>query len=189
MDDEKAHEQAYLRAHEWNNNHPVGAPVLAWPGTRDSKPLRTRTRSSAWILGSEQVVASVVGHAGGISIDHIEHDPTRQPAVPDVSFEMPPCPICGTDLDSDGDSLTCYGCKASWQANGTHGTWSNPQAPRCLATARAYLTIPDTAVEQCVLAKDHDLGIRASPHRTDDGLTSWVDSDARAVLDGSGDAC
>jgi hypothetical protein len=115
------HASASARATDWNLHHPTGTPVLAWPGVRDAEPLRTRTRTSAWVLPSGQAVISVRGYAGGIHLDHIEHDPTMQPPVPDIEFECPPCPICGDAVDADGDGFTCLGC-----------TWDD-EAERCLA--------------------------------------------------------
>lgn len=56
----------------WNTVHPVGTPVLAWPGTRDDEPLTTRTRTRAWTLGHGAAVVSVEGRAGGIALTHIQ---------------------------------------------------------------------------------------------------------------------
>lgn len=188
MTDAERRTAAYVKATEWTRQHLPGTPVLAWPGLREDEPLVTRTRSSAWVISIDDVVVQVDGHAGGIAITHVDHDPTRQPAVPDVEFEMPPCPICGLDLDSDGDALTCYPCRASWASNGTSGRWDDPKAPRCVATARPLPHHMPDLVEQCVLHKDHDLRDDAgSRHRSSDSLTSWSDTDKIAVLDGSGD--
>lgn len=59
-------------ATQWNAAHPIGTPVLAWPGTLDSEPMHTRTRTPAWELGSGYPVVSVDGYAGGIHLTHIE---------------------------------------------------------------------------------------------------------------------
>ncbi|MEE2040082.1 hypothetical protein Q8791_22965 [Nocardiopsis sp. CT-R113] len=56
---------------EWNAAHPVGTPVLAWPGALTDEPLRTRTRSRAWVLDSGYPVAMVDGYAGGILLTHL----------------------------------------------------------------------------------------------------------------------
>jgi hypothetical protein len=56
----------------WNAAHPVGTPVLAWPGTRDDEPLVTRTRTPAWTLGHGAAVVSVEGRSGGIALTHIQ---------------------------------------------------------------------------------------------------------------------
>lgn len=176
--------ELYRAANEWNARNDVGTPVLAWPGTRDQDPLRTRTRTGAWVLPAGQVVVSVDGYAGGIDLSHIQLDPIRQPALPDVEFPMPPCPICSEDLDSDGDALTCSTCEASWSTNGTKGTWDAPDAMRCPATRYAYPTVDPDVIEQCVLAFDHDPGT----HRPADGIGEWTDDDKDAVLDSDGDA-
>ncbi|WP_436759374.1 hypothetical protein [Streptosporangium sp. V21-05] len=61
-----------MTADDWNALHPIGTPVLAWPGTRDDEPLTTRTRTPAWTLGHGAPVVSVEGVAGGIFLTHIE---------------------------------------------------------------------------------------------------------------------
>ncbi|HXH77289.1 hypothetical protein [Nocardioides sp.] len=170
---------ARRRAEEFNAAYPSGTPVLAWPGTRDEEPISTRTRYSAWVLGSGEPVVTVIGTAGGIYLDHIEHDPTRQPAVPDVEFEMPPCPI---------DQLCCYRCRASWTSDGRSGSWNDPSAARCPATCHPYFTIESDLIERCVLGRNHDLRESAAQHRSADGLTNWTDDDARALVDGTGEA-
>jgi len=67
-------------AEQWNELHPLGTPVLAWPGSRDDQPMTTRTRTAAWTLGHGQAVVSVEGCTGGISLGHVEaRDPGDQP--------------------------------------------------------------------------------------------------------------
>jgi hypothetical protein len=162
--------------------------VLAWPGVRDEgKPLRTRTRSSAWLTGAGDPIVSVEGHAGGIALTHIEHDPSRQPAIPDVEFQMPPCPICGQSLDRDGDELCCHNCRATWSSNGSRGRWYEPEAKRCLATCRRYPTHEPDLVDQCALAAHHDLKGDVT-HHSADGFTSWTDDSDTALTDSAGEA-
>jgi hypothetical protein len=61
-----------------------GTLVLAWPGSRDSAPLVTRTRSEVWTLSSGERVVMVEGHAGGIALTHIDVLPTAEhPATRD----------------------------------------------------------------------------------------------------------
>lgn len=63
----------------WSAVHPVGTPVLAWPGTRDDEPFVTCTRTPAWTLGHGAAVVSVEGRAGGIALTHIQLiDPSGQ---------------------------------------------------------------------------------------------------------------
>jgi hypothetical protein len=73
-----------LTAEQWNSRHPIGTPVIAYPGVRPSDPLaavfgvprlETRTRSRAWNLGHGEPVVAVDGYAGGISLDHIDLNP------------------------------------------------------------------------------------------------------------------
>ncbi|MFE3202162.1 hypothetical protein [Embleya sp. NPDC059237] len=99
-------------ADRWNAHHPVGALVHAWPGSRDTEPVTTRTRTPAWTLGHGTAVVSVDGYAGGISLGHIE---AREPADQhrsDVDDDTPtgqhyPCQIgvycdaCGVERRGD----------------------------------------------------------------------------------------
>lgn len=71
-----------MTADEWNQQHPIGTPVTAYPGIRpeyaakigttDYPRLETRTRSVAWTLGHGEPVVAVDGYAGGISLKHID---------------------------------------------------------------------------------------------------------------------
>ena len=59
-----------MTADEFNAAHPIGTPVLAFPGTREGRGMLTRTRTPAWNIGKHAVV-SVEGYAGGIALTHI----------------------------------------------------------------------------------------------------------------------
>ena len=52
--------------------------VHVWNVTRGTR-LVTYTRTPAWNLGHGEPVASVDGYVGGISLDHLDIDPTRPP--------------------------------------------------------------------------------------------------------------
>lgn len=183
-----AKREGQARASQFNHDNPPGSPVLAWPGARHpgpgyEEPLQTRTRFSAWILGDGHPVVTVVGYPGGISLDHIEPDPTRQPAIPDIEFEAPPCPMCGETLDVDGDGFGCADCEASWHTNGTDGRWTDPNAARCPAARRwphrgGMLDLPD---EKCVLAAGH------GTDRHLDDVSRWTDRDQLAIVDSAGE--
>lgn len=193
---DKAKRDGQARAHKFNADNPPGSPVLAWPGPRHpgpgyEEPLQTRTRFSAWVLGDGHPVVTLVGFLGGISLDHIEPDPTRQPSIPDIDFETPPCPMCGTSLEADGDSLSCLPCGASWHNNGTDGRWADPAAVRCQATREGfgeeYPELPQ--VIQCVRANGHDLGATADDHVDQDGtFGTWHNADEVALTDGGGES-
>ncbi|MFF5773892.1 hypothetical protein ACFY8V_32655 [Streptomyces californicus] len=64
----------------WNERHPVGTPVVAYPGCRpedDPKCTRltTRTRSAASVLGGHTAVVWVEGHSACIALTHIDPRP------------------------------------------------------------------------------------------------------------------
>ncbi|MGW7053068.1 hypothetical protein [Streptomyces sp. NPDC054887] len=73
-------EEGQRQADEWNRLHPIGTPVVAYPGIRpegrfagwDCKRLETVTRTPAWTLGHGKPVVSVEGYPGGISLTHVD---------------------------------------------------------------------------------------------------------------------
>jgi hypothetical protein len=65
---------------------------------------------------------------------------TNQRPVPvDVEFHYPDCPFCWKELNSDGGGLYCETCDATWDEDGTHGGWSDPDAAQCEAVEGRYL--------------------------------------------------
>lgn len=73
----------------FNEHHPVGTRVLAFPGSREGRAILTTTRSTAWRVGPEPVVM-VNGYSGGIALTHIEVIPDAADPTPergDVSSE------------------------------------------------------------------------------------------------------
>lgn len=86
-----------MTADEFNAAHPIGTPVVAYPGLRPDDPfvtearkrrtarghanpactdlykrLETVTRTPAWTLGHGDPVVSVDGYPGGIALTHID---------------------------------------------------------------------------------------------------------------------
>ncbi|MCX4774615.1 hypothetical protein OG322_36010 [Streptomyces sp. NBC_01260] len=65
----------------WNAAHPIGTPVVAYPGFRpevDKNGMRlvTRTRSAASVLGWHTAVVWVEGHGACIALSHVDPSPT-----------------------------------------------------------------------------------------------------------------
>lgn len=60
-----------MEADEFNARHPVGTPVLFWPGAREGEGRASFTRTPAWLMSSA-VVVSVDDYPGGIALSHIE---------------------------------------------------------------------------------------------------------------------
>lgn len=81
-----------LTAEQWNERHPIGTPVIAYPGIRPEYAaeigttqytrLETVTRTRAWNLGHGEPVVSVEGYAGGISLEHVDVVEQPEPADP-----------------------------------------------------------------------------------------------------------
>lgn len=86
-----------MNAEQFNRMHPVGTPVIAYPGVRPEHPIarrvrirqeigdrvdpadlklcagiKTTTRSVAWELGHGEPVVLVDGYTGGICLTHID---------------------------------------------------------------------------------------------------------------------
>ena len=56
---------------QFNVHHPVGTPVLYWPGLREGDGRESVTRSEAWLMGGHTPVVMVEGYAGGIALSHV----------------------------------------------------------------------------------------------------------------------
>lgn len=61
-----------MNEQDFNKQYPVGSPVVYYPIAGEPECEETTTKSIAWTLGSGHVVVKVVGHAGGVSVDHIK---------------------------------------------------------------------------------------------------------------------
>lgn len=61
-----------LTAEVWNQLYPVGTPVTAYPGGRNGRAVRSRTRTQAWILGHPAPVVAVEGLPRGIALTHVD---------------------------------------------------------------------------------------------------------------------
>lgn len=80
----------------WNRLHPIGTPVLAYPGARPERDkngtrLTTRTRSAASVLGDHTAVVWVEGHSACIALTHVDPDHTAN--LPALAV---PCPACAS---------------------------------------------------------------------------------------------
>ena len=74
----------------WNLAHPIGTPVVAYPGGRpedfpNDPRIVTSTRSKATVLGGHTAVVWVHGHSACIALSHID---VRTAATPGELAEM-----------------------------------------------------------------------------------------------------
>jgi hypothetical protein len=60
-----------MNAEEFNQRIPIGTPVLYFPSSNSIEFITAATRTEAWELGSGQVVVSITGKSGGVSIAHV----------------------------------------------------------------------------------------------------------------------
>lgn len=58
-------------AAKWNTDHPIGTPVLYWPGTLEGPGRPSKTRTPAWVVGGHSAVVAVDGYTGGIALTHV----------------------------------------------------------------------------------------------------------------------
>lgn len=66
-----------LQVDAWNLAHPVGTPVVAYPGARpedwpDATRIVTSTRSKATVLSGHTAVVWVHGHSACIALSHVD---------------------------------------------------------------------------------------------------------------------
>ncbi|MGZ0231177.1 hypothetical protein [Streptomyces sp. CPS1] len=66
-----------VEADAWNLAHPVGTPVVAYPGfrpedDRTATRIVTTTRSKATVLGGHTAVVWVHGHGACIALTHVD---------------------------------------------------------------------------------------------------------------------
>ncbi|MFI9244211.1 hypothetical protein ACIGXF_16840 [Streptomyces sp. NPDC053086] len=79
-----------VEAEAWNRVHPVGTPVVAYPGCRpedfpNDERIVTWTRSKAEVLGGHTAVVWVHGHSACIALSHVD---VRTAATPGELAEM-----------------------------------------------------------------------------------------------------
>lgn len=65
----------------FNRKHPIGSRVRCWSGLRSGASIDTKTRSPASLLGGHTPVVWVEGHAGCISLAHVEVLPEETPCA------------------------------------------------------------------------------------------------------------
>jgi hypothetical protein len=89
----------------WNKAHPVGTPVVYWPGFREVDGVWSNTRTPASVLGGHTAVVWVEGRGDCIALTHVQPRPIgRQddlPPIPDV--------VTGAGIHGQGKCDTCSG--------------------------------------------------------------------------------
>ncbi|MGV9888334.1 hypothetical protein [Streptomyces sp. NPDC003395] len=73
-----------LLVEAWNLAHPIGTPVIAYPGARPedwpgARGIVTSTRSKATVLGGHTAVVWVHGHSSCIALTHVDVRTTATP--------------------------------------------------------------------------------------------------------------
>ncbi|MGW9447062.1 hypothetical protein [Bacillus mobilis] len=66
-----------MTAAEFNALHPVGTRVTIYPGARDGRAIRTRTRSAAYTHQGHTDVVFVEDHGAFIALSHVDVEVAR----------------------------------------------------------------------------------------------------------------
>lgn len=62
-----------ITAEQWNERHPIGTPVRAYPILdNEQTAFDTKTRSEAWNLGDGSPVAKIEGRTGGYLLEALK---------------------------------------------------------------------------------------------------------------------
>lgn len=113
----------------------------------------------------------------------LPHPVRREP--PELEFPPPDCPMCGGDLENDGDGWYCHHCEASWPSNGMGGSYNEPLARACQSVIEPFnregLSPEHENIrhnrEQCIKPAGHEGSHASGPWSTD----MWDDGDPRIV--------
>ncbi len=115
----------------------------------------------------------------------------ERPAPPPLCTTMPPCSICGTEVELDGSSFACSVCNCSWSSKAMEesepGEWDNDRATQCTALIQPYAQYRSgpyrevrTKIYRCVLDHDHD--VKTLPiHENPEYGSEWRDDHPRST--------
>lgn len=70
--------EAEAAADSFNARYPIGVSIRFWPGFKEGPGRKSRTRSTAWLMGGHTPVVAVEDYPGGIALTHVE---VRLPAA------------------------------------------------------------------------------------------------------------
>lgn len=73
--------EPWRRVQAWNAAHPVGTPVICWPGFRWGRGLRSSTTARAELLGGTVPAVRVAGQLHPIPLTHVQVQRARQPTL------------------------------------------------------------------------------------------------------------
>jgi hypothetical protein len=96
-----------------------------------------------------------------MQVENAESVPVLYPVkIPPTIYQMPTCPLCDADCDTDGASLTCESCGVYWPGglDGAGRRVEEPDAPACGAEHqpwKGYAAIGNHRY-RCVLDADHE---------------------------------
>jgi hypothetical protein len=88
------------------------------------------------------------------------------PAIPDLEFRAPDCPLCLTETTATGDGYDCEHCELTWSSSGDHG-YRIDDAEQCTAERHPWVDYPlvKDAPNYAELAKHHYRCLLADGHR------------------------
>lgn len=99
--------------------------------------------------------------------------PLPTPAIPDLEFRCPDCPLCDAETSAMDGCFDCESCGMSWRLDGTHGYRMNEDTPQCTAEISPWEDRVENAEYpilwdlryRCLLEAGHDVAPNDVPHR------------------------
>ena len=64
-------EELEMTEDEFNDTYIIGTKINYYPIAGEDAHLKTTTRTPAWTLPNGEVIVSIVGRSGGVSLKHI----------------------------------------------------------------------------------------------------------------------
>lgn len=89
------------------------------------------------------------------------------PAIPDLEFRAPDCPLCLAETNPVDGSFDCENCGLSWPPDGRDGYRIREDLPQCTAERHPWVDYPlvKDAPNYAELAKHHYRCLLADGHR------------------------
>lgn len=107
----------------------------------------------------------------------------ERPAPPPLTTTVPPCSVCGKEVNVEDGEYVCFECGCSWTLDGLDekpGVWNDEDATQCTAVLRPFAHSQDRRVRENTYRCLLDSGHTGAHDHPDYGL-SWRDDDHRAI--------
>jgi hypothetical protein len=109
-----------------------------------------------------------------------------RPTPPPLCTTLPPCSLCGVEVETDADGLLCQSCGCWWPFDGLDdkpGEWldDDGDTEQCPSVIQPFADLASARADvrwntyRCFLDAEH-----AGDHRNPDYCGTWRDGDPRA---------